>query len=58
MVQRMLACLHALDHFKNCNSISMQTKEHWRDVVLRGPPWSAEEQVGSLAIIAGPTLMD
>ena len=37
--------LHALEHFK-LNSISMQTKEHWRDVVLRGPPWSAEEQVG------------
>ena len=34
--------LHALDHFK-LNSISSQAKEHWRDVVLRGPPWHAEE---------------
>ncbi|HET9583121.1 MAG TPA: DNA polymerase [Bradyrhizobium sp.] len=39
--------LHALEHFK-LDSISMQTKAHWRDVVLRGPPWSAEEQVGTV----------
>ena len=25
-----------------------QAKEHWRDVVLRGPPWSAEEREGIL----------
>ena len=39
--------LHALDHFK-LDSISAQSKEHWRDVVLRGPPWNAEERVGTL----------
>jgi DNA polymerase I len=39
--------LDALDYFK-LDSISAQAKEHWRDVVLRGPPWSAEERAGIL----------
>jgi DNA polymerase-1 len=39
--------LDVLDHFK-LDSISMQTKEHWRDVVLRGGPWTAEEHEGIL----------
>jgi hypothetical protein len=39
--------LDALDYFK-LDSIEAQAKEHWRDVVLRGGPWSEEEKVGIL----------
>jgi hypothetical protein len=39
--------LNALDYFK-LDSIEAQAKEHWRDVVLRGGPWSEEEKVGIL----------
>jgi hypothetical protein len=39
--------LAALDHFK-IESIEAQAKEHWRDVVLRGGPWTDEEREGIL----------
>jgi hypothetical protein len=37
----------ALDHFQ-LDGIEAQAKEQWRDVVLRGGPWSAEEREGVL----------
>jgi DNA polymerase family A len=37
--------LDAMGHFK-LDCIDAQAKEHWRDVVLRGGPWTAEEQAG------------
>ena len=39
--------LDALDYFR-LDSIEAQAKEKWRDVVLRGGPWSAEERAGIL----------
>jgi hypothetical protein len=39
--------LAALDYFK-LDSIEAQAKEHWRDVVLRGGPWTEEEKLGIL----------
>jgi DNA polymerase-1 len=39
--------LAVLDHFK-LDSIGIQAKEHWRDVVLRGGPWTNEEREGIL----------
>jgi hypothetical protein len=39
--------LAALDHFK-LDSIKAQAKEHWRDVVLRGGPWTDAEREGIL----------
>jgi hypothetical protein len=39
--------LAALDHFK-LDSIEARTKEHWRDIVLRGGPWSDDERRGIL----------
>jgi hypothetical protein len=39
--------LDALDYFR-LDAIEAQAKEKWRDIVLRGGPWSAEEQSGTL----------
>ena len=39
--------LDALDFFK-LDSIGITSKEHWRDVILRGGPWSEEEWEGIL----------
>jgi hypothetical protein len=39
--------LDAMDHC-GLDCIDARTKEHWRDVVLRGEPWSAEEPPGIL----------
>jgi DNA polymerase I len=39
--------LDALDHF-HLDSISTRAKEFWRDVVMRGPPWTDEERAGIL----------
>jgi hypothetical protein len=39
--------LDALDYFR-LDSIEAQAKENWRAMVLRGGPWSAEEQSGIL----------
>ena len=39
--------LNALDFFK-LDSVGIVSKEHWRDVILRGGPWSEEEWVGIL----------
>jgi DNA polymerase-1 len=39
--------LAALDYFK-LDSIEAQAKENWRDIVLRGGPWSEEEKAGIL----------
>jgi DNA polymerase I len=39
--------LAALDHFK-LDSIEARTKEYWRDIVLRGGPWTDEERAGIL----------
>jgi hypothetical protein len=39
--------LAALDYFK-LDSIEALAKEHWRDVVLRGGPWTTEEREGVL----------
>lgn len=39
--------LDALDHFR-LDSIGARAKEHWRDAVMRGGPWSAEERAGIL----------
>jgi DNA polymerase-1 len=39
--------LAALDHFR-LDSIETQAKEHWRDVVLRGGPWTEQERDGIL----------
>jgi hypothetical protein len=39
--------LDALDHFR-LDSIEAQAKEKWREVVLRGGPWSADEREGTL----------
>ena len=39
--------LAALDYFK-LDSIEAQSKEHWRDVVMRGGPWTEEEKIGIL----------
>lgn len=46
-VQPAAGLLDALDHF-HLDGISLQTKKHWRDVVLRGGPWTAEERAGIL----------
>jgi DNA polymerase I len=46
-VQPAAGLLDALDRFR-LDSISLQTKKHWRDVVLRGGPWTAEERAGIL----------
>jgi DNA polymerase-1 len=46
-VQPPAGLLDALDHF-HLDSISLQTKKHWRDVVLRGGPWTTEERAGIL----------
>jgi DNA polymerase-1 len=35
--------LNAMEHFK-LDCIAAREKEHWRDIVLRGAPWTAEEQ--------------
>ena len=39
--------LAALDFFK-LDSIEAKSKEHWREVVLRGAPWTEEEKIGIL----------
>jgi hypothetical protein len=39
--------LDALDYF-HLDGIEVQAKERWRDVVLRGGPWNAEERGGIL----------
>jgi DNA polymerase family A len=39
--------LAALAHFR-LDHMTMQAKEHWRDTVLRGEPWTAEERAGIL----------
>jgi DNA polymerase-1 len=39
--------LDAMEHFR-LDCIDARTKEHWRDVVLRGGPWTEEEWVGIL----------
>jgi DNA polymerase I len=39
--------LDALDHYR-IDNIGMAEKEHWRDVVIRGGPWSADERAGIL----------
>ena len=39
--------LDALDYF-HLDSISPRAKEFWRDIVLRGPPWTEEERAGIL----------
>jgi DNA polymerase-1 len=39
--------LDALEFFK-LDSIGLSSKEHWRDVILRGGPWSEEEWTGIL----------
>jgi hypothetical protein len=39
--------LDAMEHF-NLDCIDARTKEFWRDVVLRGPPWTGEEVTGIL----------
>jgi DNA polymerase-1 len=46
-VQPPAGLLDALDRF-HLDSISLQTKKHWRDVVLRGGPWTTEERSGIL----------
>ena len=37
--------LAALNYFK-LDSIEAQSKEHWRNIVLRGGPWTEEEKTG------------
>jgi DNA polymerase-1 len=37
--------LAAQDYF-HIDSIEAQAKEHWRAVIMRGPPWTAEEREG------------
>jgi DNA polymerase I len=39
--------LDALDYFR-LDGISARAKEFWRDVIMRGGPWTAEEKVGIL----------
>ena len=39
--------LDAMDHFK-LDSIEARAKEFWRDVILRGGPWTPEERAGIL----------
>jgi hypothetical protein len=39
--------LDAMDHFK-LDSIDARAKEFWRDVILRGGPWTADERRGIL----------
>jgi hypothetical protein len=45
--QPLAGLLDALDHFR-LDSIGARAKEHWRDAVMRGGPWSAEERAGIL----------
>jgi DNA polymerase I len=47
MKQPPAGLLNAMDHFK-LDCIDARTKEHWRDVVLRGPAWAADEIAGIL----------
>jgi DNA polymerase I len=46
--------LAALDHF-HIDSMEAQAKEHWRAVVMRGPPWTAEEREGTIDYCATDT---
>jgi DNA polymerase I len=45
--QHRAGLLDAMDYFK-LDSIDARAKEQWRDIVLRGGPWSAEERTGIL----------
>jgi DNA polymerase-1 len=47
MRQPAAGLLDAMDHF-GLNCIDARAKEHWRNVVLRGAPWSEDEIAGIL----------
>src|SRR5262249_5838408 len=45
--QRPAGLLDVMDRF-HLDSIDARTKEHWRDVILRGGPWAEDERAGIL----------